>query len=79
MGRVQAEIPTAGTATFDGSALQQDKLGLIQGEPQVNINVYSGRKSSPDNLLDCGMFQDSVVVAAKAPIRVDCKLIAEKP
>ncbi|MET0581035.1 MAG: hypothetical protein ABWZ08_03580 [Pseudoxanthomonas sp.] len=77
LGRAQAEIPAAGVAAFDGAGLLQDKLALVEGEPQVNINVHSGRKSAPDNLLDCGMFQDSLAVAAKAPIRIDCKLIAE--
>lgn len=45
--------------------------------PQVNLNVYSGRRSSPDNLLDCTMFQDTLAVASRAPIRLACGLIGE--
>lgn len=77
LGKAQVELAAPGIATFDGSALLQDRLGLIQGEPQVNINVYSGRKSATDNLLDCGFFQDSLKVAASKPIAIDCRLIAE--
>ncbi len=79
LGRAQAEVPTDGTVAFDGNPLQQDRLGLVQSEPQVNINVYSGRKSSSDNPPDCGMFQDSLAVAAKAPIEIGRKLIPETP
>lgn len=78
MGKTQVELALPGTATFDGSALRQDRLALIQDEPQVNINVYSGRRSSPDNLLDCGIFQDTVTVAASKPITIGCKLIDEE-
>ena len=41
------------------------------------INVFSGRHSSPDNLLDCGLFQDKIAVAARGPIQIRCKLIGE--
>lgn len=77
LGRAQIELPGAGVANFDGSAFAADKLGLAKGAPQVNINVWSGRKSSPDNLLDCDMFQDTLAVAAKMPIMLECRLIGE--
>ncbi len=41
------------------------------------VNVFSGRHSSPDNLLDCDFFQDKITVAARAPIPIHCKLIGE--
>ena len=77
LGRAQVELPGAGVASFDGSAFAAGKLGLAKDAPQVNINAYSGRKSSPDNLLDCDMFQDTLAVAAKMPIMLDCRLIGE--
>ncbi len=74
----QVEMDAPGTAHFASVTLDEAKLGLIEKrEPEVNINVYSGRKSSPDNLLDCGMFQDKLRVAAQASVKIDCKLIAE--
>lgn len=67
------------TAHFPAIALDAAKLAWTDapGAPQVNVNVFSGRRSSPDNLLDCGMFQDTLAVAARAPIRLRCGLIGE--
>lgn len=77
LGRAQRELEGAGSASFDGTGFRTDRLSQIEGEPQVNINVYSGRKSSPDNLLSCEFFQDALDVAAKAPIALHCTLIDE--
>ena len=66
-------------ARFPAVALDPKQLAWTDASdaPQVNINVYSGRRSSPDNLLDCGMFQDALVIAASAPIKISCGLIGE--
>lgn len=77
LGRREVEIPGAGKARFDGSALKRDRLAFVKGKPQVNVNVWSGRKSSPDNLLNCDMFQNAIEVAAQKPIKLHCRLIAE--
>lgn len=78
LGRKEKELASSGEVTFDGSALKRDRLTYVKGLPQVNINVWSGRKSSPDNLLDCDMFQDAITVAArKNPITLHCRLIDE--
>jgi len=74
----QMELDAPGTARFASVTLDETQLGLIEKRaPEVNINVYSGRKSSPDNLLDCGMFQDKLQVATRTNIEIDCKLISE--
>jgi hypothetical protein len=77
--RAQIELAASGgTAHFAAASFDEKQLGLIEkGEPQVNINVYSARKASQDNVLDCGMFQDTLQVAAQEPIKIECKLIAE--
>lgn len=76
--QAQVELDAPGTAHFASVTLDEAQLGLIEKrEPEVNINVYSGRKSSPDNLLDCGMFQDKLRIAAQTSVKIDCKLIAE--
>ncbi|WP_216965436.1 hypothetical protein [Lysobacter sp. MMG2] len=74
-----AQLEGTATARFPAVALDTKQLAWTDAPeaPQVNINVYSGRRSSPDNLLDCGMFQDTLAVAARAPIRVSCALIGE--
>ena len=72
------EISGAGTAQFHGPKLRdQSKLAYVDANGlQVLINVFSGRHSSPDNLLDCGLFQDKIALAAKG-IAIHCKLIGE--
>lgn len=78
--RKQIELPgAAGTAQFPAVTLDPAKLAWIDtpDAPQVNINVYSGRKSSPDNLLACDMFQDTLAVAARAPVKIACRLIGK--
>jgi len=75
-----AQLGDTATARFPAVALDAKQLAWTNapGAPQVNINVYSGRRSSPDNLLECGMFQGAIAVAARAPIKVSCGLIGEK-
>jgi len=77
IGRAQIELTGEGRAAFDGSAVLRERLEFVEGDLQVNVNVFSGRRSSPDNLLDCGFFQDAVAVAAAQPVRIACELIAE--
>ncbi|BDU18366.1 hypothetical protein [Lysobacter auxotrophicus] len=66
-------------ARFPAVSLDAKQLAWTDAPdaPQVNVNVYSGRRSSPDNLLDCGMFQDTLAVAAQSPVRISCGLIGE--
>lgn len=78
LGEGEIEIPGAdGRAHFDGKGVQASRLRYIEGEPQVNLNVYSGRRSSEDNLLNCDFFEDAVRVAHAAPLKIHCKLIRE--
>ena len=67
------------TGRFPAVVFDPEKLAWTDAPdaPQVNVNVYSGRRTSPDNLLDCGMFQDALVIAASAPIKISCGLIGE--
>ncbi len=77
LGNSDHELAQAGTIAFDGDGFESDRMNLIQGEPQVNINVYSGRHSSENNLIDCDFFEDAVSMAASKPIQLHCKLIGE--
>ncbi|MCW5580817.1 MAG: hypothetical protein KIS72_05725 [Luteimonas sp.] len=79
IGNARVELEGQGRAAFDGSAVLGERLEFTEGEPQVNVNVYSGRRSSADNLLDCGFFQDTLAVATAAPVRIACDLIDPAP
>lgn len=69
---------TGGPAAITGRHVDTSRLSWIKGGvAQVLINVFSARRSSPDNLLDCGIFEGSVAKARSAPIKIACKLIEE--
>jgi hypothetical protein len=41
------------------------------------INIYSGRRSSKDNILDCDLLEDSLSNIKDKKFTLKCKLIAE--
>jgi hypothetical protein len=78
LGQVQKEVAPGQDATF--GPVKLDPTGLkwadAQG-PQLLINVYSGRKSSPNNLLDCGIYDGPLKDVQGKSIPISCKLIGE--
>lgn len=78
LGQQQVELTGAGQAHIDGSTVMRDRLDQIAGAPEVNVNVYSGRHTSEDNLLACDFFQDKVAVAVSKPLRLSCRLLTEQ-
>ena len=77
LGKQQLPLPGAGTVTFDGSGFLAQRLALTKGQPQVNVNVASARKSGPDNVLNCDFFEAPLAVAAQRTHRLHCSLITE--
>jgi hypothetical protein len=77
LGDENVTIPgTNGTALITGSKVDAKALPWVI-KPQVLINVVSARHSDPDNLLDCGIFEDDVTKAQARPIQIACKVIGE--
>lgn len=73
------EITGAGVAPFVGPKYDKNKLALVErGAPVVALEIVSGRHSSPDNLLNCTFFEDSLALAASKPVAVSCKLLTEQ-
>ena len=78
MGEVKKEIAPGAMATFDRVKLNQPMVKWLDSQgPQLLINVYSGRKSSPNNLLDCGIYEGSLKAVQGQSIPISCKLIGE--
>ncbi|MFZ0337688.1 MAG: hypothetical protein WAL45_06620 [Terracidiphilus sp.] len=78
MGEVKAEIAPGAIAKFDKVKLNQPMLKWLDSQgPQLLINVYSGRKSSPNNLLDCGIYEGSLQAIQGQSVPIACKLIGE--
>ncbi|MGA0540302.1 hypothetical protein [Neotabrizicola sp. VNH66] len=59
-----------------GSALASAPVDQVV-EPMLNVNVYSARWTSDDNLLDCGLVDDLLSKLTAAPQKMQCKLIGE--
>lgn len=78
LGRAEVTLDGAGTVAFDGRAVQQDRLRLTKGEPEALISVFSGRRSSPDNLLSCDTYQEEVRRASGKTLRLSCGLLSER-
>jgi hypothetical protein len=78
MGQVKKEIALGATATFDRVKLNQPMIKWMDSQgPQLLINVYSGRKSSPNNLLDCGIYEGPLKAVQGQSTPISCKLIGE--
>jgi hypothetical protein len=78
LGQVLAEVPPGGLVNFNQIQLRSDALKQIDAQgPQVLINVFSGLRSSKDNLLACGIFAGSLKAVQGRKIPISCKLVGE--
>lgn len=77
-GTVEKQLPRAGRVRIVPPAFDPARLALVaRGKPRVNVNIFSARKTLPDNVLDCAFFEDSLEAALRQPILLRCKLIGE--
>lgn len=63
---------------LSAEAILPDRLGWLEGPLRVLVNVYSSRRSGPDNILSCDIIDAEVpLVIAAGPVTIDCALIEE--
>lgn len=75
---IHVEIPPGQDALFSTIKLDKPTLDHLDAQgPQLLINIYSGRKSSGNNLLDCGIYEGPLSSAHEKNIQIACKLIGE--
>jgi hypothetical protein len=67
--------PADQIVTSTVAAFKADKLKDVAGEPMLLINVYTARKVAKDNLINCGIFDDTLEKAVPAKITIECDLI----
>ena len=65
--------PVDQTVTF-GQTLAKAPLDQVV-DPSLNVNIYSARRTSEDNLLDCDIVDDTLKVLGTADHVLNCKLI----
>jgi hypothetical protein len=79
LGDVQQEIRPGETAVFNQLNLNTDAVSRIDSQgPHVLINVFSGRRSSKNNLLDCVYYDGQLESLRGRTILIRCKLIEEQ-
>lgn len=73
----QIGLPQTGKAQFRNLSVSASKLNqLVSPDYNVNVNVFSGRHSSQDNLLSCDFF-DGEISKIQPSITLKCGLIGE--
>ena len=78
LGIEDVETPgKAGTVRVTGTKVNQDHLLWIKGPILLNVNVYSARRSGPDNILACDFFDGKLQDAVHKPLSLHCSLIVE--
>ncbi len=75
---VEKELKDSRNATISGIRIRRSLYdSLVENSINVLINVYSGRRSTKVNLLDCGILQDSLKNLAGRKFFIQGKLIGE--
>ena len=78
LGWAKLEVAPGENAMFKNIALKADALEQTDnGDPQVLVNVFSGRKSSKDNMLICGIYQGGLRHIQGGNVAIPCSLIGE--
>lgn len=78
LGDFTVEILPGREAAFRSFAINRDALTRLDRRgSQLLINVYSGRKSSPNNLIDCGIYEGPLKDVENKSIPISCKMIGE--
>jgi hypothetical protein len=79
LGEVRREIQPSETATFEPINLKSDAFARIDSQgPLIFIEVFSGRRSSKDNLLDCEDYEGSLESVLGRTMVLRCQLIEER-
>ncbi len=79
LGEGRVEMPSSGVVDFSLVNLPREKVGaLLDANYEVHVTVFSGRRSGPDNLLDCGTVQGRIRDLQNRLHEVSCKLLREQ-
>lgn len=77
LGRVKREVTDGETVNLSEDVLDKRLLEMTVGQPQLMVNVTSGRKSSPNNVLACDFYWETLSVAGERGVTIPCKLLSE--
>lgn len=70
-------IGAEGMVRVTGTKIDIKRLDWMKGPVMLNVNVFSGRHASGDNILACDFFDGKLSSAVKRPVKLHCSLITE--
>lgn len=80
LGQEMVPLPgIEGKVRVTGKTVERQRLAWIDGPPKVNVNVFTARRSGPDNLIACDFIDGPVASVATGVTTVSCGLITENP
>lgn len=68
----------SGPVRVTGDTVDRKRIGWLKGPPMVNVNVFTARRSSPNNLISCDIVDGPVARVAAGKTKLFCGLISEK-
>ncbi len=77
LGRVKREVGDGQPVTLAEDVINKSLLAMTIGQPQLMVNVTSGRKTTQDNLLACDFYWETLAVAGAGGVTIPCKLLSE--
>lgn len=79
LGTEDVQLPvTPGIVLVTGDQVGEDDLQWIDGDPNVNVNVFTARLSDDHNLIACDFIDGSLDDVIRAmPVALHCALIEE--
>lgn len=69
------ELPGAGTVDISENDIDRSRLDQIVGQPQIMVNVVSGKKTTQQNLLACEFYWDTLSAAGRNGVKIACNPI----
>ncbi|WP_260706832.1 hypothetical protein [Edaphobacter flagellatus] len=70
-------VGAEGMVRVTGTKIDIKRLDWMKGPVMLNVNVFSGRHASGDNILACDFFDGKLSSAVKRPVKLHCSLITE--
>ena len=67
-----------GLVRITGRKIDPRRLEWIKGPVLLNVNVYSARRTNPDNILACDFFDGKLSSAVRKTPTLHCTLIEER-
>lgn len=79
LGSEEVRVPAeAGAIEVTGSQIDMDALQWVDGDIGVNVNIFTARLSSDDNLINCDVIDGLLAeVITATPVALQCALIEE--